>query len=367
MVDASDLSPRDQKILFAQAYAYVAFASFEHEIFASVKPQDLDGIRSLMLTDILELHRWPACNSDESPEEFIESIPDRLSTALSARIADRHWIRGFRDAIQQSVDSGLGLIELIGMWFSNTLSLGGDYIDKYAQDPEIALPKFDLSVEINDGLAYSPAGKTAMSDAASDGRKITVFLDPANFEMGAFFAIPALISHEFWCHCLSNLGEPIEGCEPGAAFEEGWMHYVQSIIFGREMPAILGRALCAGQFEFYANAYTARLSTSSASREHGFLAAAQFRYLLRTIAQDADSAIIQMSLDLNGSVHESQYKNRFVDRIADRLQSGARACRPELARDQDLIGTRSQLAEQVRSCQHEKGWNIDILLKTLNL
>ena len=367
MVDTSDLSPREQKILYAQSYAYLAFTSYEHDIFASVAQNAKDDLRSLILADILELYRWAEGDSEQSAQEFLGTVPDRLAAALEARLGGRQRVKAFHEAMLQAVNSGMDLASLVDSWFVNTVRLGEQYIRKYFSDPPIVFPKIELSIAIDLDLEYSPAGKTESRDGDTGARKITVLLNPSKFPIDGFFAIPSLISHEFWCHGLSNLGEPLKGCDPASEFEEGWMHYIQSIIFGKELEAILGGSLCIGSFEAHGNSFTGRLRTSTASREHGFRAAAELRYLLRTITSDADSALIEMSLDLNRAVQKPQFKNRFVDRIADRLQSGARDCRPDPARDRALEKDRSELAEGLRACQEKGHWRVHPLFKLLYL
>jgi hypothetical protein len=366
MIDVSDLSPRDRKILYAQAHAYVALAAHEHDLFSNVEGENQDSLRAVILADIVGLNQWQI-NNDEPPDVFIAGVPQKLASSLAPKLGQRSSVGQFLSTMQGNIASGRTLEILIDQWFERTVALGEKYMKQYFAHRDIVPPQLGIVLKIDESLLTPPEGETVSLEGNTDHRNIFISLNPAKFVLETFFAIPALIFHEFWCHCLSDIGQPKSGCDPTAQFEEGWMHYVQSRIFERELDKILPADPNIGVFQSEGSAYTAARSKTSAARLLGYRTAMEFRWLLRTVNSDADGLLIQLSLDLNQAVHPPQFKNRFADRIADLLQTGARDSRPNLSVDEQLVESQSSLAKLVVASIQSSQIDVNVLAKLLKI
>jgi len=366
MIDETDLSPRDRKILYAQAHAYAAFAAHEHSLCSNSGGENKDSLKAAILADIAGLHQWHI-NNAESPDEFIAGFPRKLASSLEPKIGTGNSVAAFLSTMQGNIASGRTLAILMDQWLEKTVALGERYFKQYLANRKIVPPEVGIALKIDESLMTPPEGQTINLDGNPSTRNIFVTLNTTRFALETFFSIPSLIFHEYWCHCLSDIGQPKSGCDPTAEFEEGWMHYVQSRIFDRELGSVLPLDPNVGVFENEGNAYTAARSKTSAARLLGFRTAAEFRRLLWTVNADADTLLIQLSIDLNQAVRPSQFKNRFVDRIAELLQTGTQDCRPDPSADQAVIAAQSSLAKLVLSSFQAGQFDVDIFAKHLKI
>src|SRR5208282_962984 len=205
MIDISDLSPRDQKILYAQAHAYVAFAAHEHDLCSNVDGENRDSLKAVVLADIIGLNQWQI-NDEEPPDVFIAGVPQKLASSLAPKLGNRNSVAQFLSTMQGNIAGGRTLATLIDQWFERTAALGAKYMKRYLAHRKLVPPQVGLAMKIDEALLTPPEGETINLEGDPDTRNIVVSLNPTKFVLEAFFAIPSLIFHEFWCHCLSDMG-----------------------------------------------------------------------------------------------------------------------------------------------------------------
>lgn len=261
----------------------------------------------------------------------------------------------------------------IAEWIERLISVGKEYTG--LSSVHCAVPRISVSHDLlPDKSVKRFEGRTESLDYQSC--KITCFFHLFNFELPDYFSIPSVLSHEFWCHCLSRLlpttgsTEGGEGCNPIDVFEEGWMEYVAKVILDSAIDRVLNPGDDAPTFAHYCEVRTRQRLDSSPSRLFGFRAAyALHNFLVQNceeIRTDPNEVFMQVSLDLNALNCSMSVKAEFVDGIAKSLQSGVTALPLEATHlEKSLVVGRDHLQTVIISSLESGKCNVTRLLKSL--
>jgi len=236
METVDHLHPHDLKILTAKAVCFRTVVRLEEKLFTNDQGSESLAIRSRVLSILSDLELFAAAKiKDSEIASFLEDLAKTLEYLLGLYIENPlirdEFIRTFRDeatsyrSIRQDLES----------WLQAMLQ----YARHYFEDSPCSLPNIQLVLgapELRD--PPQTESLSAVTHWTESGRQITLFLRSDSMDFESFFQIPYLLSHEFWCHALSNICEGIEGsvpvpwrgCDPQDAWEEGWMDHVQRLI-----------------------------------------------------------------------------------------------------------------------------------------
>jgi hypothetical protein len=376
----STLHPRDEKVLTAKAIAYEALAGREQSLRREGEDrfQEVDS----SIGSIETLKR--AGLAHISLDKFLQDAVDYLDARLTPTFEDPAALKAYIAHLKLVIRKPVSLTKQCQKWFAEMQTIGERYLKQYSLSLD-TLPKMQLGLEVyRDCRLRGLSGKTDEKDGE---RVICVYYATKKFSFESYFAIPYILSHEFWCHGLSkrcsgqrNLAEEklAFGCSPRDAFEEGWMDSVQHRILLAEMERILGSSRLLPHFERHCTAcYTERNDRATRSGlYYGTLVADYFWNFLEQWAielgnVDARHLFFQLSLDINALDYPAEAKGELVDVLARRLgaQDPEEELRPSVIAnfDRKIAASKKQLAADLKPLISGSSIRPDNLFKVLKI
>jgi len=342
----------DEKTLTAKALAYDVLARQEPN-WLSERPdavknleQSIGGLSALA----------GASDAKVTLSKFLEQGIAHIESSLGLVIGrSSRLLVDYVGEMDRSLKTWPPLSKQSQAWLRSIHALGVRYLDQHTLKKEAA-PRPNLFQDVKPEVCRlgALAGVTEEEHAQ---RIIWIYYHPEEFKLESYFALPYVVSHEFWCHVLSRLppgrGGGTFGCSSRHFFEEGWMDHVQLEILKREMVPILGGYERAGTFEWHCEAFHHLRNNRSGYRPvlHGVQVARQFQAFLHQYRDelgigDADVAFFQVSLDLNLLCDLDSAKSRLVIEVGDRLLTSG-------PREKERPSTARQLAKQIPSRRDE--------------
>ncbi len=376
----TDLHPRDEKVLTAKALAYEVLAQREQ----SLRKEGEDRFTEVDLS-VRSIENLPGAGAAHvSLDRFLDEALEYLERRLTPVFKKPAPVKAYLTQLQQTFKSPVRITTQCEQWLDALHGVGQHYLNEYSLSPS-AIPKMQLRQDVDQTCRLRGlSGKTEEED---DQRTIWVYYATKEFRLESYFAIPYILSHEFWCHGLSKRcsGEKnpsdqttVFGCSPKDAFEEGWMDYVQHEILLAEISKIVGGYRLAPVFARHCTAcYEDR--NDRVHRNDLYYGTLVADYFLRFLEQlsavvrgiDARHLFYQFSLDLNALDCSSDAKGEVLDELARRLgvQASDEEIRPSVALDYDrrIAGSRKQLAAEVQSMISGGGIRPDSFFKLLKI
>jgi hypothetical protein len=376
----TDLHPRDEKVLTAKALAYEVLAQREQ----SLRKEGDDRFREVD-ESIGSIETLPgAAEAQVSLNTFLGEALAYLDGRLTRTFKKAGPVKSYLAHLQQTIKNPVSITTQCQQWLAALHAIGARYLKQYSLSPA-AIPKMRLGMDVDSSCCLRGlSGKTEEEDKE---RTIWVYYTTKEFRLESYFAIPYILSHEFWCHGLSkrcsgqkNPSEepPVFGCSPKDAFEEGWMDFVQHQILSDEIRRIIGdgglhpvfRRHCTGCYEE---------RNDRAKRNDLYYGGLVAEYFLGFLGQwsehlggmDARHLFYQLSLDLNALGCSGEAKGELVDELAWRVgaQAPGEEMRPAVAKQYDhrIEKSKKYLASGLRSMMSDRGILPNHFLKMLKI
>ncbi|HKD82588.1 MAG TPA: hypothetical protein VKH81_23055 [Candidatus Angelobacter sp.] len=360
-----ELNPQEELALTAQAAAYRAFAHHEVQLFAG-RPgvEDLPA-RQQVLKAIGSLYAVRLPDTDRAA--FIAQVAEHLGASLKnffdpQKSALNYFLTTYKNEALKFSSIGTE----VESWLAKFNKVAAGYFGPATIEREF--PKLRLLFEIDERLKLGVSGRTELNteDIKSADRNIVIRFNPAQFNAESYFAIPYVLSHEYWCHGLSRWRHGSEGrmvdwtgCSPLDSWEEGWMDFVQFQLLQRVLENSDNDAAMDGQvFKHCSAAAVARYAgDEKVLRGKGYQGAwALLRFLKTRVAQlmmrlnsmPPDELFLALALDLNALYIDARIKRNFVLWIAGYLSQAPVTLGPPTSlsdQDQRLVAGRLRLTE----------------------
>jgi hypothetical protein len=319
--------PEEDWALTAKAAAYRAFALHEVELFASgVGEEPAAKVETLKL--IQGIHALKLETPDG--EAFFGEVGDHLSSSLKRLFSpDSLALNYFLDSFRSETQKFGSIRDEINSWLTALLTVSNTYFTT----ADLIRPVLKLKCEIDRDLKLGVSGKTEPNSGnlKEADRHIVLIFNPAAFDHESYFAIPYVLSHEFWCHGLSRwvrvqgpAADGWTGCSPLDSWEEGWMDYVQFQILKNQVTQVLPNpASLESLMVRYGNLYAVERYAGDELilRGNGYQAADSFHRFLNCrekylgidlTSSSADELFTLLSLDLNSIECDAKIKQSFV-------------------------------------------------------
>jgi hypothetical protein len=305
------LSPSETKILVAKSFAFMAFEERRRDLLRDSIFDEIQYCQEIS----------SSCNvirAKDNNEKLVDYLFWFSSTLLTSLRSKLPQLATELTEFESTLNAYISTPNLDS-------TFAGFLTEIRASVPDYAalgtIPSISLSYGIESGLIPAMGGRT--NQIRLDMRDITLVFDLNNFDPMSLFSVPWVLSHEFWCHCLADLGAQQKGgCDPTAAFEEGWMDCVQDTIIRVEIQNIYGNANLVRLIDYWEKYIVQRKGKLSGNAMWGFEVAEHFMELLVQKLNDLNpiSLFCQLSLDLNALQLDQDVKGSFVDEVARRLK-----------------------------------------------
>jgi hypothetical protein len=359
-----ELRRTEEMALTAQAAAYRAFAQNERRLFSEQEGAESLPARSQVLNAIKALYAVSGLSGSDK-EAFFEEIGDHLGSALRGFFEPgKGSLKFFLDDYQSETLKYGSIKDEVNSWLNRLRAAASQYLSpKLTLDP--SFPLIDTRLEIDESITRGISGKTEpnISDSRVSDRTIVLSFNPSQFTQESYFAIPYVLSHEFWCHCLSRWYRPSgeaeqwRGCDPHDPWEEGWMDFMQThLLRSKIVNETDAGATIESLFVKSCNQYSAARYEGGAHIERGlgYRAAERFlRFLItreRLLFDDCgdtsvEDIFVKLSLDMNGLDIAPKLKRQFATWTLDFLDLDQLSQNGAAQSDQLLIQKRKALTE----------------------
>lgn len=183
-----------------------------------------------------------AAKSSESLEATLDALVKSLSTyAFSILpLASDENKQAFDEFLLSEVANHRGISVQLSLWKNRVKEIA---VSLYPLLGSL-IPGPRIELIASPGQDFPVGAKTS---STPEGRAITITIDTKKFGSENYFALPYLLSHEFWCHVLANHVPDSRlslkcwaGCSPNNLWEEGWMDYLQSEFLRYHLAEIVG-------------------------------------------------------------------------------------------------------------------------------
>src|SRR5215472_316817 len=314
MIAMAGLSPSETKILVAKAFAFQAFEAHRYELLRGSYFDESQYLAEFSSSNNLNKAKL----NDEPLFDYLNWFHSVLLSSLLSKVPQ--------------LSTELGRFGTTLEHFISEQNLGSELkrlLDKIVASvslyvPRQAAPAISLDWSSESMLTTCVAGRTVPDGPNS--RKITLIFDLSTLDPVSFHSIPWILSHEFWCHCLADLGSVTKvGCDPTAAYEEGWMDSVQDGLIRSQSGSLFNASSLVRIIDFWEAYIVKRRTKASANVLWGSEVAEHFLGLLIQKLPDLDpiSLFRQISVDLNALVLDQDVKGQVVDKIGHLLQINA--------------------------------------------
>lgn len=223
------LHDRDLTILTAKAVGFRTIV--RHEALDRRKESEI--VRRKFLTTLLNLESLAVTDRNNLEiGSVLEEIAQSFEILLPVYHSDPEVLEIIIGTFRKEAVDYISIERELADWLQSMLEYSRRYLS--SSSPQITI--FLGAPELYDPPLDAPA--SAETRAIDSGRQITLYLRSNCLGLDSYFEIPGLLSHEFWCHSLSNfallsVGDgcvPWTGSDPEDPWEEGWMDFVQNMI-----------------------------------------------------------------------------------------------------------------------------------------
>jgi hypothetical protein len=319
------LTPKEELGLTAKAAAYRALADHEESLFAKAGIEDHEA-KTETLRLIRGIHNFKLASNDDL---YLTEVGRQLGINLKPyfkpeNVALELFLSSYTDEIKKY----RSIKDEIEAWFNAFSSASSQYF-RYGTDPKY--PALQLEYEIGGTTAMGLSARTEPSAEKKDHRTIVLIFNPAKFDNESYFAIPYVLSHEFWCHGLSRWMSPPDsssrqvwtGCSPQDSWEEGWMDFVQFEILKTAGPEVCKSATIESLVMHHSLGlcYARYAGDELILRGMGYRAADSFYRFVKSRERELDidlnavsvtDLFTLFSLELNALDCGAKVKNNFV-------------------------------------------------------
>lgn len=367
-----DLPPRETKILTAKALVWRALANHERELIGRN-----EELRQSFHEAVSSIRAWPTLGEKEIMlPEFLSSFLSHMRASLAKffKPDDQYLLERFLGHLEELIKTGRCLLDESHLWKQRLEVLAQPYLADCCAG--VSVPSVRLLFDtLKDSSPLEIEGKFDSDELGH--RRIHILFNVNRFASGGYFSIPSVLSHEFWCHCLTNLGSaPDQGikasgnCEPWHPFEEGWMDHVQHRLLEMHIHSMVDEEYLS-MFRLHGEAHKNYRVQSSRNRFLGAVAAMDFEHFLERHLPDQPSLFLRISISLNASHHPLSLKEKFVDRVAELLHSGMGfdcvSSSVAERNDEKLIANHEALLRAVQESISGEDFQWSVLFNVLNI